>query len=214
MDLSSPLRSLAPSLDSAVLEVLAGTESALGISQIARVAGRGSRQGLTVVLDRLVDHGLVNALPANRGYLYRLNRDHVLADAVMSACRARVSIIARLAEAVQQLDPQPAHVSVFGSFARREAGPDSDIDVLLILPAGVEPSEDWYARVRDIGDRAYSWTGNRMESLAYTRDELRDIVDRGEPIVASWRADSVTVFGAPLDVVLDHAASGTERTAP
>ncbi len=34
MGLSSPLSSLIPTLDAAVLEVLAGTESGLGVSQI------------------------------------------------------------------------------------------------------------------------------------------------------------------------------------
>jgi predicted nucleotidyltransferase len=40
----------------------------------------------------------------------------------------------RLEEVAQALDPHPSHVSVFGSFARREAGPDSDIDLLVVLP--------------------------------------------------------------------------------
>jgi hypothetical protein len=33
------------------LEVLAGTESALGVTQIARLGGRGTRQGLPLALD-------------------------------------------------------------------------------------------------------------------------------------------------------------------
>ena len=128
-------------LDSAVLEVLAQTESGLGVSQIARLAGRGTRQGLAPILDRLVEHGVVLADPAVRGYLYRLNRDHVLAESVLGAARARITIVARLTEAVQALTPRPVHVSVFGSFARREAGPGSDIDVLVVLPADAVADE-------------------------------------------------------------------------
>lgn len=202
MDLSAPLRSLTPTLDSAVLEVLAATESSLSLAHIARMAGRGSRQGLTLAVDRLVEHGLISASPANRGYLYRLNRDHVLADAVVSACRARVTILARLSEAVEQLDPLPVHASVFGSFARREAGPDSDIDVLFVLPDGTDVDDAWYAQLRNVGDRVLAWTGNRMEHLAYTRDELRGIVSRNEPIVRSWLQDSVTVHGASIESVI------------
>lgn len=202
MDLTFPLRSLVPTLDSAVLEVLAGTESGLSATQIARVAARGSRQGQALVLDRLVDHGLVIAEPANRGYLYRLNRDHVLADAVLSACRARRTVLDRLTEAVEALDPAPVHVSVFGSFARREAGPDSDIDLLVVVPAPPADDTGWSDQLQDLADRVLSWTGNRLECLTFTVDELHAVAARDEPIVESFRDHAVTLRGAQIDAVL------------
>lgn len=209
VDLTSPLRSLAPSLDSAVLEVLAGTESSLGIGQIAKLANRGTRQGLALALDRLVEHGVVNAQVANRGYLYRLNRQHVLADAVVSACRARVTILARLEEAAQALDPHPSHVCVFGSFARRDAGPNSDIDLLVVLPEDACVDDRWNEQMRDLGDQLLTWTGNRMEYLVLTYEELRAVIARDEPIVGSWVEDSVTVLGVPIEsIVRDLATPG------
>jgi hypothetical protein len=207
VDLTSPLRSLAPSLDSSVLEVLAGTESSLGIGQIAKIARRGTRQGLSLALDRLVEHGVVDAHAANRGYLYRLNREHVLADAVVSACRARVTVLARLGEAAQALDPQPSHVSVFGSFARREAGPDSDIDLLVVLPEDAPVDDRWHEQMRDLGDQVLTWTGNRLEYLIFTYEELRAVVARDEPVVGSWVADSVTVLGVPIESIVRELAS-------
>lgn len=207
MDLSSPLRSLIPTLDSAVLEVLAGTESALSLSQISRLAPRGSRPGLALVLERLVEHGLVVATPANRGSLYRLNRDHVLAEAVLSAQRARVTILARLTEAVEALTPRPVHASVFGSFARREASPGSDIDLLVVLPVEATLDDAWYAQLRGLGDQVLGWTGNRLEHLVLTEDELARVVAREEPIVDSWLADSVTVTGTPVESLL-HGITG------
>jgi predicted nucleotidyltransferase len=204
VDLTSPLRSLAPGLDSAVLEVLAQTESGMGVSQIAKLAGRGTRQGLSPVLDRLVEHGVVLADPGVRGSMYRLNRDHVLAESVLSAARARITILTRLAEAVQALAPPPVHVSVFGSFARREAGPGSDIDVLVVLPANVEADEHWSAQMRHLGNQVQAWTGNRMEHLTLTEDELRAAVERHERVVDEWQADSVTILGRPFEAVLTH----------
>ena len=210
MDLTSPLRSLAPGLDSAVLEVLARTESGMGVSQIAKLAGRGTRQGLAPVLDRLVEHGVVLADPGVRGYMYRLNRDHVLAESVLSAARARITIVARLTEAVQALAPRPVHVSVFGSFARRDAGPGSDIDVLVVLPANANADEHWSAQMRHLSDQVLAWTGNRMEYLTLTEDELRAAVERREPVVDEWRADCVTILGRPFETVLTHLA-GADR---
>ena len=151
VDLTSPLRSIAPGLDSAVLHVLAGTESGLSASQIARLASRGTRVGQLPVLNRLVEHGLVIAEPANRGFLYRLNREHVLAEPVLMAVRARVTILQRLTQAVATLRPEPVHVSVFGSFARGEAGPDSDLD--LLIDVGPEHSS-WFpvGLIQDLED--------------------------------------------------------------
>jgi predicted nucleotidyltransferase len=202
VDLTFPLQSLVPTLDSAVLEVLAGTESGLSATQIARLAARGSRQGQALVLDRLVEHGLVIAEPANRGYLYRLNRDHVLADAVLSACRARRRVLDRLTEAVKALDPEPVHVSVFGSFARREAGPDSDIDLLVVLRALPASDTGWSDQLQDLADRVLSWTGNRLECLTFTVDELHAVAASGEPIVESLRDHAVTLSGVHIDTVL------------
>jgi predicted nucleotidyltransferase len=206
VDLSSPLCSLIPSLDSAVLEVLAGTESALSATQIARLAGRGSRQGQALALDRLVAHGLVIAEPANRGFLYRLNREHVLASAVLIAAQARSTVIERLRTALGGFGPPPLHASLFGSFVRRDAGPDSDIDLLVVEPD--DAGEDWFDQLHDLADWVTSWTGNRLEFLVFTLADLRRIVGVGEPIVESWRADAITLRGQPIDDLLTDAAHG------
>jgi predicted nucleotidyltransferase len=170
VDLQTPLRSIAPGLDSAVLHVLAGTESGLSASQISRLAHRGTRVGQLPVLNRLVEHGLVVAEPANRGFLYRLNRQHVLAEPVLAITQARATILQRLAAEVGAMQPAPLHASVFGSFARGEAGPESDIDVLIITTAGTEPSDEWSHQLQDVGDRVLAWSGNRMKHVVLSVD--------------------------------------------
>lgn len=202
MDLGLPIRTIAPSLDSSVLTVLARTQSPLSLAQITRLADRGSRQGLALVLDRLVEHGLVTAQPAGHGSLYSLNRDHVLADAVLMALRARATIIERLTQALGAFDPPPIHASIFGSFARGDGSASSDIDVLLIASNATGLSEDWLREVRGLADHLYLWTGNRMEYIAYTEAEFEHIVARAEPIVDSWEADAITLIGMSMTDVL------------
>ena len=179
-----------------MLQVLAGTESGLSASQISRLAGRGTRVGQLPVLNRLAEHGLVTAEPANRGFLYRLNREHVLAEPVLMAARARATILRRLAESVGRLQPVPVHASVFGSFARNAAGPDSDIDVLVIATS--EPTDEWSDQLRELGDLVLAWTGNRMEHVTLSVERLRHVVAAGEPIVASWLDDAIDLHGTPL----------------
>lgn len=203
MDLGSPIRSIAPGLDSAVLHVLAGTESGLSASQIALLAPRGTRVGLLPVLHRLIEHGLVLADPANRGSLYRLNRAHVLAEPVLMASRSRAAILDRLHDALAELQPGPVHASVFGSFARGEAGPDSDIDLLVVLPTA---TDTWVSAAQALEDQVLAWTGNRLELVMLTERRLCEVVEAGEPIIASWLEDAVAVHGPPFAALLRRSS--------
>ncbi|MDR1117728.1 MAG: hypothetical protein LBL01_00305, partial [Bifidobacteriaceae bacterium] len=115
MDLAAPLSTIAPGLEGAALTALAGAEAAMSATQIQRVAARGSRYGLVLALERLAGHGIVAAIPAARGSLYRLNRDHVLAPVVVAAVRAGAEVDRRLAEAVAALAPPPAGAALYGS---------------------------------------------------------------------------------------------------
>lgn len=196
MDLASPLRSLIPSLDSAVLEVLAGTESALSASQIARLSPRGTRAGLAAVLDRLVQHGLVLAQKANTGYLFRLNRAHVLSPAVLSAVGVRQDILNRLRTAAAALDPEPMSVALYGSFVRREAGPDSDLDLLLVLDDSFDRHADaWQAQLDTLEQQVLNWTGNRLEVLQLSIRQVADAIRVREPLMQSLRDEAVTLQG-------------------
>lgn len=209
VDLTSPLHTLVPSLDSAVLEVLAGTESGLSATTIAKLAPRGSRQGQYTVLTRLVHHGLVLADPSSTGALYRLNRDHVLAPAVLAAVGARQEILRRLTDAVVDL----GHVecaAVYGSFARREAGVDSDVDLLLVIEQDAD-TDEWRSGLASVEDQFVSWTGNRLEPLVLTVDALARTVRAGEPLVQSWKQEALTVHGRELRTLVAELALGQTR---
>lgn len=200
MDLSLPLRTLIPSLDSDVLAVLAGTESALGATQIARLAARGSRQGMTAVLDRLTEHGLVLAHPTNKGHTYQLNRQHLLAPALLAALEVRTRTLELLAKQAGRLDPPALHVSVFGSFARGDGDAGSDIDLLVITPDRNDThAPELTAQLRQLQDQVLCATGNRVEPVVMSREALELMARAGEPLMASLSADSVLLHGPAFD---------------
>lgn len=214
MDLSLPLRSIAPSLESSVLAVLSGTESALSASAIARLARRGTRAGQWPVLTRLVHHGLVLAESANTGSLYRLNREHVLAPAVLAVAASRREIQRRLTTAVEQLRPAVVSAAVYGSFVRDEADEDSDVDLLLVVPDILDVDDvRWQEAINSMEDRFLLWTGNRLEVLTMSIAALHRAVRAEEPIVASWRDEAFTICGRELGDVLGEVAPRRSRTA-
>jgi len=205
VDLTSPLNSIIPTLEAAALEVLAGTESALGVTQIYKLAPRGSRRSFEPVLDRLVGHGLVVATPGNRGHLYRLNRDHLLAPVVVAAANARTEFLHRLGEALSRMEPRPLHASVFGSTARRESGPESDVDLLIVVPDDLDPrGDEWMEQMSRLEDYVLGLAGNRLECLVFTREHLLRVQAEGEPIVDSLLTDGITLAGVELNSVLSE----------
>ena len=212
MDLQHPLRSLVPSRDWVVLEVLASTQSGLGASQIARLSHEGSRSGQAPILDRLVEQGLVIAEPANHGFLYRLNRDHLLAPAVLHAAGLRAQLLKRLGEQVAQLAPAPVHASVFGSFARGEANDESDIDILLIADSDQDVA-DWDTQIDLLQERVQLWTGNRCSCMAFSVERAQQLVAQEEPIVDNWVKDALVLIGDPLQRILDIPAKAGVRRA-
>ena len=208
MDLMTPLATIAPGLDSAALTALAGTDVAMSATQVQRAAGRGSRYGLVLVLERLVKHGLVVAIPAARGHLYQLNREHVLAPIVVAAVRARAEVERRLAEASSGLTPEPLSVAIFGSVARGEATVDSDLDLLLIAGDSLDPDSDaWSEQVDELERRGRAWTGNSLQVTTVTQAQLAGMARAGAAIVDEWGRDARTIAGHDARTLVNEAGA-------
>jgi hypothetical protein len=65
-----------------------------------------------------------------------------------------------MAAAIEQLGPELVAVAMFGSYARGEAGASSDVDILLVVRAGLEVTRSLYAPWDDV-DRVID--GHRVE---------------------------------------------------
>ena len=193
MDLTLPLGTLIPSLDSAVLEVLARTESGLSASQIARLSARGTRAGQAAVLSRLVAHGLVMAEKANTGYLYRLNRAHVLAARQCSPRAAvRQELVSRLAAAIlRPLDPAPVSAALV-RVIRRGVRPART--VISTCCSSSRTASTGIARrlagtsSTDLEQRVLAWTGNRLRGrCSCPSGSWLAALGAGEPLMRSLR---------------------------
>jgi predicted nucleotidyltransferase len=137
--------------------------------------------------------------PTNNGFSYRLNRDHLLAPAVLAGVAVRRELLGRLSEAVAALDPTPEHASVFGSLARGEGTAASDIDVFLVMPTGYDrDTERWQSQLQALEDQVLAWSGNRLEVLVLDRDQVADAAVTAEPVLASIRVEAIGLFGADV----------------
>jgi predicted nucleotidyltransferase len=200
VNLGVPLSVITPSLDAAVLHVLAATTRPSTGGEVAQRTARGSREGIRRVLARLVSQGVVLSDARSGVTLYSLNREHVTAHAIVEITRARGAIIDRITGHVSRWEPAPRHASLFGSFARGEADNDSDIDV-LVVPSDtgddhrVSASE---AAAEDLSEAIRRWTGNHAHVVTTRTGVIAEMRDSRDPLLDSWRADHVHLWGERL----------------
>jgi len=203
VNLGVPLRSIGPTLEAEALTVLASTTAPLTGRAIARLAVRGTQPGLLRALTHLVAEGVVHAEDAGPSRLYRLNRDHLLAEPVRLAARAWEELLARLTAELSAWPVAPVHASLFGSAARRTAQAGSDIDILVIRPGDVpEDDASWQRQLRDLEEKVLRWTGNPLAWFETTMSALRTAARQREPIFSSWREEAIDLAGTPLSAVL------------
>lgn len=203
MDIARPYAALCPTLDAGVLSVLAGTTRPLTGREIARLVGRRSHSGVLDTLDRLTEHGLVDREEAGRAFLFTLNREHLAAPAVNLLAQMRGELFDRLAHLVGSWKVAPVHVSLFGSMARGEGDTNSDIDLLVVRPQGVEREEpQWREQLDLLAQKVERWTGNQAGIVEVGKEEIPRLHKEDPPILAELRTDAVTVAGADAATLL------------
>lgn len=205
MDLGNPFLGIFPTVDSAVLSVLAGTTKPRTGREIARLADR-SQSATQRVLDRLVDQGVVFQEDAGRSRIYTLNRMHLAAEAISDLAALRSSLFRRLQESLDFWVLPPRHLSVFGSVARGDGDIESDIDIFLVRPSEVvEDDSRWRRQVDLLSESVFEWTGNHA-GIAEVGDLELDRYRVDEPgVLARIRAEGIDLYGTPLRKLLPRS---------
>jgi Nucleotidyltransferase domain len=194
MDFRRPMQAVTPTLDGDVLSVLAGAEAEMSGRELHRVIGHGSHQGIRNAADRLAEQGVVSRRSAGSANLYRLNRDHVAASWIEGLASLPAQVLDRLRYAINEWGKPPVLVVLFGSVARGEATPQSDLDLLVVRPADCEPDEPvWQEQLGRLQAHASAWTGNDTRILEFGEQELTD----GEPqqVLTDAAREGIEIYG-------------------
>lgn len=200
MDWENPLRSIATTVDADVLKVLAGTHTPVTGNQLARLAGRSYAQ-VSAVVHRLADEGIVLAEQHGRTYSYRLNRDHAVAPGLLDILSTPSRIEDEIREFVERWEAPPDTVALFGSAARREATPESDVDLLVVRPDEIGPDDVvWRTKLGDLERMIEERSGNRVQLVEIDRSAFAEAVDTDQPLIGSLRSEARTLWGEDLRV--------------
>jgi predicted nucleotidyltransferase len=204
MDLSDPTRAITPTLDGTVLAVLASAGRPLTVGEVAAQTVRGSEIGVRRSLGRLMEQGIVRSTEIGRNRVHELNRDHIAAPIADLLSRLRIELWGRLRQTIARWRPSPVYACVFGSAARGDGGPDSDIAILIVHPPFPGEKRPQPSTLRDL-------LGNLALDLAVPISTEADItkwnrqVERLHTLVQGWT-------GNPLQLVDVSAYEWTRRT--
>lgn len=197
MDFTRPVEAVIPGAQGRVLAVLAETTAELNLRTIARLADVSIAQ-VSRVMPRLIDLGLVERRDVPPSALFRLVREHVAAEAILGLACSRERALALLGEAAAALPVVPAAVIVFGSVARGDAGPTSDLDAVLIRPDAVEDDDAWADSAHQWGEQARLLTGNAVEVIDVSLVDARRRLGARTGVWRSIAQYGIVVYGLPV----------------
>lgn len=162
--------------------------------ELQRVIGHGSHQGIRNAADRLAEQGVVARRSVGNANLYQLNRDHVAASWIEGLASLPAQVLDRLRDAIRRWEHPPTLVVLFGSVARGEATPESDLDLLVVRPTNCEADEPvWQEQLSNVQILASAWTGNDARILEFGEQELTG--DEPQRVLTDAARDGIELYG-------------------
>ena len=183
-----------------ILRTLFASGSAATGNEARRLARVRSVRAMWAALDELTALGILLREETRGPHLYRINREHHLAEplAAVFAAETRRSGEVRDAlrsalEAVDHLAPVVSMV-LYGSNARGEASAASDLDVLVITidEAAVDPVTDTLLDAAEPIERRF---GLRLSAYVLPEARVRDRYRDGDPLMLTIESEGRDLHG-------------------
>jgi predicted nucleotidyltransferase len=198
MDFVHPVEAVIPGAQGRVLAVLVTTTAELNLRTIARLAGVSLAQA-SRVLPKLVELGMVERREVPPSSQFRLVRSNIAARAVIELGRSRNLVLERIGSGAAALPSPPTSVIVFGSFARGEAGADSDLDVVIIRPDEVgEDDEKWAHSIESWRNETRAIAGNRVEVVEVRHHDIHAKLASKQQLWRDVLRDGIVVYGLSI----------------
>jgi len=196
MNLSRPLEDLLSKNSAMVIRRMAMVSGELTGRRVAYLAGVPPVSAARV-LSALVEVGLVQSRYLGQSKVYQLNRDHALWAGLDMLLNSASRVEARITELGESFAPRTTTIAIFGSFARGDAGPQSDIDIVLVSKDEAD-TDQRFDLTDALSAQLSTMTGNTVDIIDIVDADLEGLVLSDDALVASWYADARTVHGPDL----------------
>lgn len=192
-----------------VVRVLARHGGSLGVSDIAHRANL-SMPTTRAALRRLVDVELVAAVAAGRTVVSTIRSEHPLTPALVALFNAEREQATEVLDAVRgaaaMLRPAPLAVWLYGSVARAEDAPKSDIDVLLVT-AESRPTVQAEG-LRDAIAQALPIWAHRISVVALGPNDVRRLAREHTDFWQALERDAIVLAGEAPRGVWERLTAG------
>ncbi len=160
------------------------------------------------VLRRLVAEGVLESSVVGRAHLYRFNPRHVLvSDVILPLINREEKVFQELgSQIMRRLNPKPFSIILYGSVARGEEQPSSDLDLCLVYADGVSPP----GKATETGDLLREWATRTYGNPVSIRRSLISLFQQrareGDPLVRNIIREGIVIHGKSIQEVLDYDA--------
>ncbi len=190
-----------------LLRHLATREGALtgrALAQAARVESKRAAEAL----GELVETGLVQRRRAGRAFLYSINRNnYVVGDILLPAFANERDWLERLGDEIRRSAPGIDSVILYGSWAKKEARPQSDVDLLLVASSHL--NKERALQIQETLDetraRMSERYGRPISLLVVGPEDLRRRPRKRDRFVREIIAQGRVLAGSSLAEVLGRA---------
>lgn len=185
----------------AVLRALKDSREGMSGRAAARAAGF-THQACRRALGELEAAGLIIRQGAGHTQLIRLNfENNLVKEALLPLFRAEKNFLqtARL-EIGKEFRPYARTATLFGSAARKEDQPGSDVDLLLVTDA--QNKERLAEKARRFGKRFIAEYGVRFSPMALTTSEARARYKKADPLLKNVLAHGIDLLKERLEDII------------
>jgi predicted nucleotidyltransferase len=181
--------------------VVSGNEARLA-------AGVRSKSGMQSALNELTELGILERDDTRRILFFRVNRDHDLVAPLAALFDAESRRITRLRDALTEILDRGAvrehtlSIIMFGSNARGDARPDSDLDLLVVTEARSQVERVLQILIDGIPDIRRRF-GLRASPYVLEKARVRERFRDGDPLMQNVLSEGRTLYGIHFHEMVD-----------
>lgn len=177
----------------ALSQLLLHPDSSYHVRELARLTGT-TPGTLHKELSRLAEAGLLLREKQGNQVRYQANRACPVFPELAGLLRKTSGLVGVVADALRSLEPTPALALVFGSLARGEENPNSDVDLLLVGDCG-------FAAVAKALHPAQELLQREINPVLYSPAEFSRRCAEADSFVSNIRANpKLFVIGTESDL--------------
>jgi len=202
---------LGPHSKISVLRVLFAQDGLSG-REIARRAGLSPRAA-SLALTHLVKVGVLRKRSVGSTHQFAIDRKrHIVSAALSTLFQEEAGLADAMGQHVMCSIGRDKCVSVaiFGSYARGEASPGSDLDVLVLLGDSIR-ARKVRASLQAGAEKFYELFGVSLAPYVIGTDEFAQRLRRGDKLVKAMVREARVVSGKPLTEVLLNGSEEKKR---